>query len=168
MRGEWITNPYHNLFHTEVVVKNARHIAKELGLDPTPFVLAAYFHDFGHHSKDDQKNIDAALIGLAKFFNESAWLLRGISYKDIEKLILATKFPYQTPPESLGEAIMRDADRLGCFRENAFHEIVIAFHVCERGLPLEEAILAQKQFIREAVFYTAPANKIAYAAQTGK
>lgn len=161
LKGRWLTNPYHNYHHANVVAYNAKWLAEKLGLEATPFILAAFFHDYGHAGLTDKENIDIAVQGLAEFFNEQAYLLKDFKFNYIERLIRCTEFPYTTIPKDIDECIMRDADRLCGFRKNHIHEVVIGFWIGEKGLPLEAALMEQKKFIQNVSFYTSFATNVA-------
>lgn len=100
---------YHNLVHTEYVVKRVREIALYYLVNPIDsFVLttAAWFHDTGQLFTYGQ-NHELESIKILKDFIKKKNIDESISDK-IEACILATQIPHQ--PKSLLEEIMCDAD----------------------------------------------------------
>lgn len=101
-------HPYHNLWHTENVVKAATEIANHFQLEERRFfivVCAAWFHDLGYFI--DQHNHEAEGAALARsFLNENG--VEGAVIDKIAGCILATKLPQR--PHGLLEEIVCDAD----------------------------------------------------------
>ena len=99
---------YHNLAHTQRVVKNIKEISENLEVDKTALEnleIAAWFHDTGYI--DGSKNHEEKSVQIATEF----LLAKNISEKRIEKIakiILATEVSYV--PKNLSEEIIRDAD----------------------------------------------------------
>ena len=99
---------YHNLKHTQRVVKSTRELLEEIKLaenEQERLELAAWFHDTGYS------------LGTQNHEEESSKIAREFLQKqnvdeadiaNIERLILATKMGYE--PASLDEEIIRDAD----------------------------------------------------------
>lgn len=99
---------YHNLKHTEAVVKAATNIANHYQLDDKNFFVvlcAAWFHDTGYYastSDHEQKGADMA----AAFLKE-----HGIDEaidSEVKSCILSTRIPQH--PLNLNEQIICDAD----------------------------------------------------------
>lgn len=100
---------YHNLTHTEEVVKRAREIAAHYQLTGSALftvVAAAWFHDTGHlftdYSHHEQKSAEIMRSYCSEIDVEPEVI------DNIEKCILATKFP--SHPATLAEMILCDAD----------------------------------------------------------
>ena len=100
---------YHNLAHTEYVVKRATEIAAHYQLsdkDTMVLYVAAWFHDAGylftHASEHEQKSVDLMREFISAHSVEEALI------QEIENCILATRSPRN--PNTLVEEIMADAD----------------------------------------------------------
>jgi len=99
---------YHNLTHTEHVIKHAVEIGNHYQLsDPDFFIVqcACWFHDIGYlegYDQHEQTGADAA----AKFLR--ALDVNEETIQDIQGCILATKMPQS--PENLVQQIVCDAD----------------------------------------------------------
>jgi len=99
---------YHNLGHTQLVVKKAKELAELSHLsdsEKTELIISAWFHDTGFTEsieKHEEKGVEIATNFLKKH-NVSE---KGIN--SISSLILATKLDYK--PKTLLEKIIRDAD----------------------------------------------------------
>jgi predicted metal-dependent HD superfamily phosphohydrolase len=100
---------YHNLNHTETVVKRTSELAANYSLsDKELFILsaAAWFHDIGQLEGSTKFHEDRSVIIMKKFL-EGTGLADEIMDK-IENCICATKLPQN--PKSLLEEIVCDAD----------------------------------------------------------
>ncbi|MCD0488669.1 DUF5706 domain-containing protein [Pedobacter sp. MC2016-14] len=99
---------YHNLYHTEQVVKNTVKIANHYQLGDEDFFVvtaAAWFHDLGYlvewkHHED--KGAEAA----ASFLNQLG--VDSVLIEKVNACIIATRMPQQ--PHNLLEQIVCDAD----------------------------------------------------------
>lgn len=99
---------YHNLQHTERVVKAAAEIANHFQLDEKSFFIvlgAAWFHDLGYFLSNE--NHEAEGEKLARSFFEQAGLAEEVIHS-ISGCILATKLPQH--PNGPLEEIVCDAD----------------------------------------------------------
>jgi predicted metal-dependent HD superfamily phosphohydrolase len=99
---------YHNLDHTETVVKAASQIANHYQLNEKDFFIvtsAAWFHDSGYFT--DSKNHEAKGAELATAFLRNNFIDEE-TVQAVVNCILATKIP-QTPKNRL-EEIVCDAD----------------------------------------------------------
>jgi hypothetical protein len=99
---------YHNLAHTESVVRGAVEIANHFQLEERRYfivVSAAWFHDLGYFV--DKANHEAEGARLARSFLEKAGVEATVIDK-IEGCILATRLPQR--PHGLLEEIVCDAD----------------------------------------------------------
>jgi HD superfamily phosphodiesterase len=100
---------FHNLEHTENVVKHAKEIAGHYKISENEmFVLyaAAWFHDTGHLFTEPAKHEEMSCEIMRKFLKEQIEDEKII--KAIEECIMATKAP--TNPKNLSEEIICDAD----------------------------------------------------------
>jgi len=99
---------YHNLYHTESVVKASKEIALHEGLDDNELLIvicAAWFHDIGYLV--DIHNHETVGADIArKFFEENT--VEESTIQAIVNCILATKLPQH--PKNLLEFIVCDAD----------------------------------------------------------
>ena len=99
---------YHNLAHTQRVVKNTKEISAHFEFEESvleDLVVAAWFHDTGY--VDGAENHEVKSVQIAKEFLTT----KNISEERIERvatIILATEVNY-VPQDSL-EEIIRDAD----------------------------------------------------------
>ncbi|ASV30578.1 Pycsar system effector family protein [Maribacter cobaltidurans] len=99
---------YHNLRHTQRVVKSTKEISKECALSEKEIevlLLAAWFHDTGYTvaSKDHEQN---SCIIATKFLEGQGYDPKLIS--KVNKYIMATE--KDAVPDVLEEKIIRDAD----------------------------------------------------------
>jgi len=99
---------YHNLAHTQRVVKKANELAELTNLnekDKTLLLLSAWFHDAGYTKSVENHEDESSKIASA-FLKENKLVENDI--KSVSDLILATKMEYQ--PKNQLEKIIRDAD----------------------------------------------------------
>ncbi|NKI31616.1 Pycsar system effector family protein [Croceivirga thetidis] len=99
---------YHNLKHTQRVVKSTKELLAEIDLpenEKERLELAAWFHDTGYSLGTENHEKESSIIA-KEFLQKENYSQTDIS--NIERLILATKMGYE--PESLDEEIIRDAD----------------------------------------------------------
>ncbi len=99
---------YHNLKHTERVVKSTRELisAHDLSDDDTEaLLLTAWLHDTGYTKGTDSHEESGSEIA-AEFLSKEGYPEDGI--KKVQDLIMATKRYYE--PANLSEQIIRDAD----------------------------------------------------------
>lgn len=165
--------PYHNLWHTDCVVNFCNTIADEEKLDSLSkkrLLLAAMFHDFGHHSKIDGRNVTVA----KESFRIAVYILEPELYKTTAELIAdinevcsiidATQCPYVLPEESLSisQKIIRDANMLQ-WTEPTIIEHVFVGLAKELEIPINVFIPQNINFIRNIKYRTAFANRRASA-----
>ncbi|KAA8482594.1 putative metal-dependent HD superfamily phosphohydrolase [Arcticibacter tournemirensis] len=99
---------YHNLKHTEAVVKAATNISNHYQLDDKNFFVvlcAAWFHDIGYYastSNHEQKGADMAVAFLKEHGMDEAIDI------EVKSCILSTRIPQH--PSNLNEQIICDAD----------------------------------------------------------
>ena len=100
---------FHNLEHTQSVVKRTKEIAGHYTLGEKEMLIlftAAWFHDVGHMFTDPSKHEDMSVDIMKKFMNEQNEDVDVI--QQTEKCILATKAPRH--PTVLLQEIICDAD----------------------------------------------------------
>lgn len=159
--------PYHNLWHTSCVVHYCNEIAEDEEIDSLSkkrLLLAAMFHDFGHHSKDDFRNVTVA----KEMFKIAVYILEPEEYGSLElisrinevcDIIDATKYPYSVPEDklTLSQKIIRDADLLQ-WTEATITEHTFAGLAKEMEIPLNMFLPKNKQFILNIKYHTDWAN----------
>ncbi|MEM8509208.1 MAG: Pycsar system effector family protein [Bacteroidota bacterium] len=99
---------YHNLKHTQRVVKSTRELLGFYELhdeEVEQLLLAAWFHDTGY-TKGVEHHEENSCKVVSDFLNDAAYPEEKV--KHIEALILATKRYHE--PQNLHEEIIRDAD----------------------------------------------------------
>lgn len=100
---------YHNLRHTERVVKNTKVLIENIPSlkeqEKEDLLVAAWFHDTGFVNGAEDHEKQSALIA-GDFLSNEGWGQERID--KIRTLILATRLDAR--PESLSEEILRDAD----------------------------------------------------------
>ncbi len=99
---------YHNLRHTQRVVKNTKELVEHYGLkgkESETITLAAWLHDTGY-TQGFNNHEEASCKIASKFLKSQKYDETAI--QDICKLIMATKRYHE--PENLAEEILRDAD----------------------------------------------------------
>jgi predicted metal-dependent HD superfamily phosphohydrolase len=101
---------FHNLSHTENVVKHSLQIARHYKLPENErFVVfaAAWFHDVGHLFTEPHVHEAMSCDIMSKFLSNKVNNVNIIS--DIEDCIMATKLP--SSPKNILQEIICDADR---------------------------------------------------------
>ncbi len=99
---------YHNLRHTQRVVKNTKELLEAYDLNDKEneaVELAAWLHDTGY-TKGSLDHEEKSCVIAKKFLQEQHYDENGI--KEICRLIMATKRFYT--PQDLSEEILKDAD----------------------------------------------------------
>ena len=99
---------YHNLRHTQRVVKNTKELLEAYNLNDKEneaIELAAWLHDTGY-TKGSLDHEEKSCVIAKKFLQEQNYDENGI--KEICRLIMATKRFYT--PQDLSEEILKDAD----------------------------------------------------------
>ena len=99
---------YHNLAHTEAVVKAAQEIAIHYKLQDDEYqivIIAAWFHDIGYFINADQHEA-AGAEAAARFLAEKG--VPEALIAQVKGCIMATRIPQN--PQNLLEAITADAD----------------------------------------------------------
>ena len=147
---------YHNLAHTEQVVKGVREIgtaSKVTEDDIYTLVLAAWFHDLGYvESYEDHEEVG---IRMAKAF----FLQHGLPEERIQAicdLIEATKLDHE--PRNLREMVIKDADLYNLTTPDA---LVNAQLIREEGEKFRNEIFSDKKwnkmnllFLENHTYYT--------------
>lgn len=98
---------YHNFAHTTKVVKTAEELATEYKLPEKEIenlAIASWFHDTGY-ARDYKNHEEESVKIMKEYFGER---LSEPRFKEIEQLILSTKFDHE--PANLNEEIIHDAD----------------------------------------------------------
>lgn len=99
---------YHNIYHTEEVVKAAEKIGKKCQLsdeDLEIVILAAWFHDTGYYKGNEDHEIKSAEIADNFFSAENTQVSK---LEKVKNCIKATKIPQC--PNNLIEKVLCDAD----------------------------------------------------------
>ena len=102
---------FHNLEHTETVVKRSQEIAGHYKVSENEMLIlfaSAWFHDTGHLFTEPGKHEAMSVEIMKKFMKE--YVEDEKTLKAIEDCIMATKFPRN--PKNLLEQIICDADTL--------------------------------------------------------
>ena len=100
---------FHNLEHTETVVKRSQEIAGHYKVSENEMLIlfaSAWFHDTGHLFTEPGKHEAMSVEIMKKFMKE--YVEDEKTLKAIEDCIMATKFPRN--PKNLLEQIICDAD----------------------------------------------------------
>ena len=109
---EWLLHPtliFHNLQHTQIVVKRSKEISAQYNLsDDRKFILlsAAWFHDAGHLFTNPENHEMMSCKVMNQFMKE--YVKEKSIVASINECIMATKFPRD--PKNLLEKIICDAD----------------------------------------------------------
>ncbi|MCW3090333.1 MAG: metal-dependent phosphohydrolase sub domain protein [Ferruginibacter sp.] len=101
--------PYHNLAHTEGVVKAAVQIGNHYQLDNSDFFVvltAAWFHDMGYSAEDAVGHEKRGAENAALFLRELG--VDELTISRVQACIIATRLPQS--PANLPEQIVCDAD----------------------------------------------------------
>lgn len=152
---------YHNIDHTEEIVRAARTIAQgcKLSKSETEIVeLAAWFHDVGYTTTAAEHEEKGAQLAA-----EFLWA-NGYPQERLEKVvgcILATKVPQQ--PKNELEAVVCDADLIHLGKKRFFARSNLLRMEIERrtGKPFTDIEWLQKniEFASQATFHTAYAKE---------
>lgn len=101
---------FHNLQHTQNVVRRSAEIAEHEGAtetDKTVVRLAAWFHDTGHLNGGIE-NHEARSVELMRTFMQEQSISDATLIDHVSRCIMVTKLPHS--PTELAEQIMCDAD----------------------------------------------------------
>jgi HD superfamily phosphodiesterase len=99
---------YHNLRHTQRVVKSTEELIEANSLDTKEkevLLLTAWLHDTGYTQGHEQHERNSCKIA-KEFLEEQGYDAEGI--KQVQACIMATQMTYE--PKNLSEQIIRDAD----------------------------------------------------------
>jgi predicted metal-dependent HD superfamily phosphohydrolase len=152
---------YHNLRHTQRVVKNTKDLIHHYGLQDkeTPFLLAAWFHDTGYLKSKENHEALGCEIAEAYLTDEG---LDVDAIARVKKLILATRMDHS--PVDFDEELIKDADTSHFGKDNFFETSEI--------LRKELAVLGQADYskkkwrnlniktLKEHTFYTDYAQQV--------
>lgn len=106
---------YHNFAHTHLTVETVKEISAEYGLSKKELenlTIAAWFHDSGY-AIDYQNHEEEGVKLMKEYFGDQ---LDSNRFKEIEQLILSTKFGHE--PENVNEEIIHDADYVNMGNKN--------------------------------------------------
>lgn len=135
---------YHNLTHTQYVVKAAKKIISNSDLSPNEkeiVIIAAWFHDTGYFTNiTDHENESAKIADL--FLNERSYDKENI--EQIKNCIMSTKCPYTNFTCELSN-ILCDAD-MWHFADKNFIKISLGFLLEQRNI--------YKYNISEKIYWT--------------
>lgn len=98
---------YHNFAHTHQTVETVKTLADEFKLaekERENLIIAAWFHDSGY-AHDYQNHEEEGVKIMKNYFGDK---LSDKRFKEIEELILSTKFAHE--PINLSQEIIHDAD----------------------------------------------------------
>lgn len=153
-----LTNPYHNFRHICHVLwlchQACAYYRNDLSLrERRNLLIAAIFHDFDHTGTTgpDRVNIDRALIALDRHVASEDVEHRN----DIERLIIATEYPYVVPSENLDlmVQILRDADLSQAFSVAWIQQVVFGLAQEWKMSPID-VLKKQKLFLRNLRYHT--------------
>ena len=99
---------YHNLKHTQRVVKSTKELTEANSLDVKEkevLLLTAWLHDTGYTQGHEQHERKSCKIA-KEFLEKQGYDAEGI--KQVQACIMATQMIYE--PKNLSEQIIRDAD----------------------------------------------------------
>ena len=108
----WILHPtliFHNLQHTQTVVKRSKEISSRYKLSENEKLIlfsAAWFHDSGHLFTNPENHETMSCRIMKQFMKD--YIKDQVTLTKIEECIMATKFPRY--PKNLLEEIICDAD----------------------------------------------------------
>lgn len=111
---------FHNLSHTQNVVKHAMEIAGHYNISENEKLIlftAAWFHDTGHLIEEPQRHEEAGCFIMRQFMTDKVEDTNTIN--QIDQCIIATKWPQN--PQNLLQQIICDAD-VYHFGTNEFKE----------------------------------------------
>ena len=159
--------PYHNNFHLENVCKYALLNAEgRVSFEEQRLLaVAALFHDYNHtgSSKNDNENIEIAVREFNIFIKNFLFIPES-DINTIIQIIKGTRYPYLTDGSELPEIgkMLRDADLLqGLFCENYINGVVRAI-ATESGIPIENMLKGQIDFLTNSTYLTTYATSMAY------
>ncbi len=157
-----IVAPYHNLFHTFCVMENCYRIGidEKINKEELRFLLiAGMFHDFGHSQgkKSDAINVQYAIAHFTDISFES-----NEDTKKINKLILATEYPYKIADKDLSQLqkIIKDADLMQVFEKNFLQQVWFGLAQQELKGTQINSLEQQIKFLNMVKFYTPYAQKV--------
>lgn len=145
---------YHNLAHTENVVKHTAALCNWYNLAAhNRFVImaAAWFHDTGHLFGDIEGHEERSAELMAQFLGES---IPSIYLSSIRQCIMATKMPVH--PMNILEMIICDADTWHLGTEDFMVEDDRVWQELEarKGKAFENKVAMSLRFVQSHLFYT--------------
>ena len=136
-RKVWNDFAYHNLDHTQNVVREARNLAKISNLSKDKIELleiASWFHDLGYEF--GMEGHEAMSIKIAKKYLSKSKLSQS-EIKDVENLIKATRPGFERF-QTISQKIIRDADLSNAGLKG--------FKKCSNKLRKEWAVISKKDY----------------------
>lgn len=145
---------YHNLSHTEKVVKHTAALSGYYHLaNHNHFTLmtAAWFHDTGHLFGDMESHEERSVELMTKFLQDS---IPPLYLNEIQQYIMATKMPVH--PMDILEKIICDADTWHLGTEDFPEEDKNVWQELEarRGRTFENKAALSLKFMQQHQFYT--------------
>lgn len=145
---------YHNLSHTEKVVKHTAALSGYYQLaNHNHFTLmtAAWFHDTGHLFGDMESHEERSVELMTKFLQDS---IPPLYLNEIQQYIMATKMPVH--PMNIPEKIICDADTWHLGTEDFPEEDKNVWQELEarRGKTFENKAALSLKFMQQHQFYT--------------
>ncbi|MDX1627593.1 MAG: DUF5706 domain-containing protein [Fulvivirga sp.] len=147
---------YHNLEHTQEVVKAAIEIGQESNLsneDLENVLIASWFHDTGYSCGTESHENESIRLMKEKL---TAWNASPEKIYAISKIIESTKMP-QSPRDLMSE-VMCDADmyHLACsdFMEKSENLRKELIELCGKNIPPEEWKQVTYNFIKDHNYFT--------------
>ena len=145
--------PYHNLAHTQSVVKHVREIGAHYQLGPaemSTLLIAAWFHDVGHLYGQMKGHEEWSVAIMEHYLSDidPGWMA------DISRYILATRFPNH--PIDLPEQIICDADtyHLGTPLFRQTDPLVHQEMELRKGVTLGDWSRKTLELLRRHIFFT--------------
>jgi len=147
---------YHNLRHTEDVVKAAIEIGKQSNLskdDLENVIIASWFHDTGYSCSNENHEDESVTIMKKKL---SEWKVAPEKIYEIGKIIESTKMPQN--PKDLPSEVLCDADLYHLSTKDFLDKSELLrkelTETCKKDLPQKEWMQVTKQFLSDHQYFT--------------
>lgn len=145
---------YHNLAHTENVVKHAAILSDFYNLAPHnhfTIIAAAWFHDTGHLFGEIEGHEARSVAIMEKFLGDT---ISEIYLNDIRQCIMATKMPVH--PGNVLEMIICDADTWHLGTKDFFEEDERVWQEVEarKGKTFDNKPALSLRFMEQHIFFT--------------
>lgn len=152
---------YHNLNHTQEVVKACEILAEELKFSSVNFeivVIAAWFHDSGH-IKTYYGHEEAGMIIAQNFLNQIKY--PQCQTNEVLNCIMATKYP-QTPQNEL-QKVLCDADMFHLsFKDYENRSMALKKEIelmTDTKIPLQKWCDQNMEFLQHHCYFTSYGKK---------